>query len=435
MKKLKDKNNMPALLTGIFITLMLTVFLLWFDKNGYTAITEAKLPVFFILCGAYIVCMALIIAVTGAFPKLTATEWLMLGYLLVSILSAVFSPHSDKAWLGATRHEGAVTIAVYVLVFLLVSRYGKAEKWLLWPLGIATGLMCILCIVQLYGHNPFGLYPEGMDYFGAGRQYSGKYLGTIGNADLLAAYFCVAIPLMWVSFLRFGGKTRYALLLPLLLSLFVLFKMDVTAGILGVFGGGVLSIPVVFPCEKSKRKVLAWILLAVIVFWLAFIFIIDIGSGTLHELHEVMHGNVSDKFGTSRVYIWKNVLRLIPDRLALGAGPDTMSLADIEPFTRYDAALNKTFVARIDTAHNEYLNVLYHQGIFALALYLAALITAAVKWIKNSEKNTACAILGAAVLCYCIQAFFGISMFISSPYFWISFGLLESSYNKKSEVL
>ena len=425
---------MPAVFTGIFITLMLTVFLLWFDKSGYTAITEAKLPVFFILCGAYIVGMAVLIVVSGDYRKLSAVQWLIVGYLLVSILSAVCSPHSDKAWIGATRYEGAITIAVYCLVFLLVSQYGKAEKWMLLPLGIATGAMCILCIVQLYGGNPFGLYPEGMNYFGAGRLYSGKYLGTIGNADLLAAFFCVAIPLMWVSFLRLDGKTRYALLLPLLLSLFVLFKMDVTAGILGVFGGGVLSLPVVFPSGKSKRKVLAWLLLALIIFSLAFLFLADIGNGTLHELHEMMHGNVSDKFGTSRVYIWKNVLRLVPDRLFLGAGPDTMSFADIEPFTRYDAGLNKTFVARIDTAHNEYLNVLYHQGIFALALYLAALITAAVKWIENSEKNTACAILGAAVLCYCMQAFFGISMFLSSPYFWICFGLLESSYNKKSEA-
>lgn len=430
MKKFIIKNNMPALFTGIFITLMLTVFLLWFDASGYTAITEAKLPVFFIICGAYIVGMLFMIAVSGAWPKkLCAEQWLVMAYLLLSVLSALCSPNREETWIGATRYEGVITIVVYCIVFFLVSCYGKAEKWLLWPLGIGITVLCVVSILELYGHNPFNLYPEGMNYFGAGKLYSGKYLGTIGNADLLVAFFCIAVPTMWVSFLRLDGKRRYAILLPLFLSLFVLLKMNVAAGLLGVFGGGLVSIPVVFPCKARRRKALAWMLLALIVLGLVFIFFADIGSGTLHELHALLHGDVSDKFGTSRVYIWRNVLRLVPERLWLGAGPDTLSLADIEPFTRYEPSLNKTFVARIDTAHNEYLNVLYHQGVFALLAYLAALIFAAVRWIKQSEKNTACAVMGAAVLGYCIQAFFGISMFITAPFFWISFGLLVGTYN------
>lgn len=435
MRNFIIKNNMPAKFTGIFITLMLTVFLLWFDQSGYTAITEAKLPVFFILCGVYIIGMLIMLAVSGLWPKkLSATQWLIIAYLLITVLSALCSPNRESTWIGETRYEGVITIAVYCAVFLLVSSCGKAEKWLLWPLGIGLILLCTVCIFQLYGKNPFGLYPKTTNYFGAGKAYSGKYLGTVGNADFLASFFCLAIPIMWVSFLRLEGKKRYALLVPLFISLFVLLKMDVAAGILGVFGGGLLLIPVVFLCPKKRRKILAWIILAIFILGLLFVFLVDMGNGTLHELNSILHGNISEKFATSRIYIWKNVLRLVPDRLLLGAGPDTMSLADIEPFTRYEPTLNKTFVARIDTAHNEYLNVLYHQGLFALIAYLAALIIAAVRWIRFSEKNTACAVTGAAVLCYCVQAFFGISVFITAPFFWICLGLLESSYNKKAEA-
>lgn len=435
MRNYITKNNMPAKFTGIFIALMLTVFLLWFDSSGYSAITEAKLPVFFTLCGVYMAGMLIMIAVSGNFPKkLSITQWLIIAYLIITVISALCSPNREKTWIGETRYEGVITIAVYCATFLLISIYGKAEKWLLWPLGIGVILLCAVSIPQLYGENPFSLYPNGMNYFGAGKVYSGKYLGTVGNADLLASFFCVVIPIMWVSFLRFDGKKRYLLLLPLFLALFVLIKMDVAAGLLGVFGGGALSIPAVFPCSKKRRKMLAWILLAVILLGLLFVFIFDIGEGTLHEINSILHGKVSDKFATSRIYIWKNVLRLVPDRLLLGAGADTLSLADIEPFTRYEPTLNKTFVARIDTAHNEYLNVLYHQGLFALLAYLGALVFAAARWVKESENNTACAVTGAAVLCYCVQAFFGISMFITAPFFWICLGLLESTYNEKSEA-
>lgn len=422
---------MPAVITGIFITMMLTLYLLWFDGSGYTAITDAKLPVFFILCGAYIVGMLIAVVSSRAFPKrLCAEQWLIIAYLLLTVLSALLSPNRSKTWIGATRYEGVITIAVYCAVFLLVSLYGKAEKWMLVPLGIGVTALCIVCIFQLYGLNPFSLYPDGMDFFGAGKDYSGKYLGTIGNADLLSAFLCIAVPVMWLSLLRLDGKMRFALLLPLLLSLFVLIKMDVSAGILGVFGGAVLSLPVVLPCKAKQRKILAWLLLALFILGLLLVFFADIGTGTLHEMHAILRGEASDEFGTSRVYIWRNVLKLIPRRLWLGAGADTLSLEDIEPFTRYEPELNKTFVARIDTAHNEYLNLLYHQGLLTLIVYLAALIIAAVRWIRRSENNAACAVTGCAVLCYCIQAFFGISMFITAPYFWICFGLLVSAYNE-----
>lgn len=428
---------MPAFITGIYIALMLTVFLLWFDGNGYRAITAAKLPVFYVLSGAYIVGMLALVIVEKRFPKLkalSAVQWLIIAYLLITLLSALFSPNSAKTWIGATRYEGALTISIYCLTFMLISLYGRAEKWLLWPLGTGVTALCIVCIIQLLGYNPFSLYPKGLDFYGAGKSYIGQYLGTVGNTGLLAAYFCVVIPIMWVSILRLEGKKRFLLLLPLGLSLLVLVKMNVMAGIVGIVFGGALSLPQVVR-DKKKRRIIAWLLLAAVICVIAFLYIADIDADMLHEAHEMLHGNISDSFGSSRIYIWKNVLSLVPDRLLLGAGPDTLALADIKPFTRYDADMDKLFTAHIDTAHNEYLNVLYHQGVFALVAYLGALIVSLLKWIKQSEKNTAVAIMGAAVLCYCVQAFFGISMFITAPYLWISLGLLESSYNKKPKLI
>ena len=431
------KNNMPAFITGIYIALMLTLFLLWFDGNGYRAITAAKLPVFYILSGAYIVAVLVAASIRKCLPKLkdlSAVQWLIIAYLLLTLLSAMCSPKQSKTWIGATRYEGAITISIYCLSFLLISLYGRAEKWLLWPLGAGVTALCIVCIIQLFGYNPFKLYPKGLNFYGAGKRYIGQYLGTVGNTGLLAAFFSIVIPVMWVSILRLRGKKRFALLLPLVLSLLVLVKMNVAAGIAGVVFGGALSLPLVVR-GKKKRRIIALLLLAALVCVLAFLYLFDIGAGTLHEAHEILHGNISDSFGSSRIYIWKNVLSLVPDRLLLGAGPDTLALADIKPFTRYDADMGKVFTAHIDTAHNEYLNVLYHQGIFALAAYLGALIVSLIRLIKQSEKNTAAAIMGTAVLCYCIQAFFGISMFITAPYFWISLGLLESSYNKKPKLI
>ena len=104
-----------------------------------------------------------------------------------------------------------------------------------------------------------------------------------------------------------------------------------------------------------------------------------------------------------------------------------MLYGGLEAFTRYDEALGGTIVAQIDVAHNEYLNILYHQGIFALAAYLGALAAAAKKWLRDSGRNALVAVLGTMLLCYGIQAFFSFSMVMTAPYFYLTLALFDKS--------
>lgn len=439
---MKQKNSAYrafTMLSNIFIALMLTVFLFWFDSTGYASITEAKLPIFRALCGGYVILSVILIPsclVTGLMKtadlkryikESTWTQRMVLVFMLLTVLSSLLSPYRSETWQGVSRYEGTITICIYCLCFVFLSSFGRVQKWMAYLLGASLSVFSVICIIQLYGGNPFGLFPEGLNYFGAGVDYTGSYIGTIGNTDLAAAFLCIAITILWVAAVRMKGKLRMVLVIPIALSLFVLAKMSVMAGILGVFGGAVLSLPVVLPVSDKAKKVIAIVIALTIIIGLVFLFIIDIDIGMLHEAHELLHGRVDETFGSGRIYIWKSVLERIPDNLLFGTGPDTMNYAGIEAFSRYDEIKNVEIVAEIDTAHNEYLNVLYHQGIFALLAYLTALVIAAKAWISRGGRKTESAALGAAVLCYCIQAFFGISMFLTAPFFWISLGLLDSS--------
>lgn len=251
-------------------------------------------------------------------------------------------------------------------------------------------------------------------------------MGTIGNVDLVAAYFCLVIPLLWVALLRQQGWRRWLLLIPLAAALTVLLCMSVLAGLVGVFGGGILALSVVLPAEARTRRHLALTLLAAAGLALILLWTWDVGDGLLHEMHQLLHGRADGSFGSGRLYIWKEVLKRVPGQLGFGTGPDTMLLAQIEPFTRYDENLGALIVGQIDVAHNEYLNLLYHQGIFALVAYLAALIWLAGQWIRRSRTDAAVAMLGAAALCYGVQAFFGFSMCMTAPFFWLTLALLTS---------
>ena len=111
-----------------------------------------------------------------------------------------------------------------------------------------------------------------------------------------------------------------------------------------------------------------------------------------------------------------------------------MILEGFEPFSRYYPELGKTLTSSIDNAHNEYLNILYHQGIFATASYIGAAAMVVINFFKNASKNKGTLIFGGAIIGYLVSAFFGISTSYVTSFFWLCLGIFEYYFNKKEEL-
>lgn len=433
----KAASTIFSRITDAYLILMATIYLLYIGGSGFAGITGEKYHLFLLLCGGYAAIMLLLLAenaiVSAKHIQLRATlkntgltQRLIAVYLLLTWVSTLISPYFPQTIVGVSRYEGALTITIYCLCFFLVCAYGRISKPLIAAFAAAVTLFDLLCIVQLYGGNPFTLYPVGYCYADAGTAYSGAYLGTIGNVDLVAAFFCLAIPTFWAVILRSRDWQRWLLSVPLALSLFVLVKMNVLAGFVGILAGAAVSAVVIVPMSARARRAAAWSLAGFFALALAVLYCVDFG-GVFHELHSIMHGEISTTFGSGRIHIWEQVLSAVPEHFLFGTGPDTMLYGGLEAFTRYDESLGGTIIGRIDVAHNEYLNILYHQGIFALAAYLGALAAAAKKWLRDSGRNALVAVLGTMLLCYSIQAFFGFSMIMTAPYFYLTLALFDKS--------
>ena len=169
--KARTDHHLFGGVTDVYLALMLSVFLLWPGTDGYTKITAAKYRLFLILTIGYCATNALLYLEllvmrqirTVPFRELLRAvrpaEWLMLGYVLCSLLSSLLSPWRKDTWIGLFRREGFLTLALYGVIFLLLGRLARPKKWLLDVFGAAMSLCCLLSLWQLAGGNPLGLYP------------------------------------------------------------------------------------------------------------------------------------------------------------------------------------------------------------------------------------------------------------------------------------
>lgn len=445
MKKHQKNRTLYQKITQGYLYSMLTVFLLFCGAQGYQHIVETKFRMFCVLCGGYVAIMAVLgieeilignITLSPARYLMKKSSWTQrfcIFYVGVTWISAIFSPYFPATIIGGSRYEGALTITLYGLTFLLLSIFGHCAKGLLCVSSISVGLVSLLSIIQMHGKNPFSLYPVGYTYLDAGKSYSGAYLGTLGNIDLMAAFLCLVVPILWISLFRLKTRRRLLLMIPLTLALFVLIKMRVQAGLLGVFLGGIFSLPIILPDSKKRRIRAAFIIGIGFVTFLIVIFAFDSKLELWHEIHLLFHGKVELSFGSGRLHIWREVLQKIPNHPILGNGPDTMIYAQLQPFQRYDPAGQVLHVAQIDVAHNEYLNVLYHQGVTGIVSFLLLVLASLKSWFKFGNEDAVIAILGGGIFCYCIQAFFSFSMCITAPFFWLEMGLLEGRTKRIKE--
>lgn len=294
-------------LTDIYICLMLAAFPLWTGFEGYTGITRAKFLFFAALTGLWLAALALCaLKYRSRLRRPRGFALCVLAFMAAACLSAAFSGNFHHALLGGNRYDGLVTLLLYGCIALGVSRWGQRLGLYVNLIALAAGLCALVCFLQLLRVNVLGLFPEGLDFYDAGTRYSGEFLGTIGNTNLLAGWFCLVIPLLTLSALRAKGVRRWLLLLPAAGCLALLIVIDAQSGLAGCLGCLLIVSPyyVNYAGRRKAALALGVAILALCIASFASVYLWPPEGGTLWELSEILHGRAQDGFGSSRVAIW-----------------------------------------------------------------------------------------------------------------------------------
>lgn len=441
--------TLPQKLTELYLSALFLLLPLYVH-NAYFDITEAKVGCFALLSAVYVLLMPFAELKSGDSPELKLPAWSFLLYAALGIAASLLFMGRSSLLSPSSRYQGVLVLGLYALSFLFVSRHGFFGLWAQTAALSAFTLVSLYALLQSFGLDPLGLW-EGIRAADRGR-----YLSTVGNVNFLGAYLSLLLPLC----AGFYCRTRNSLLLlPLALgSCALLCGSD--SGILGA-GGGLLLLYGLTAGEESSHRAcgaaLGLLGLSISLYGLSlsrFGLLSLSGAGRLLYyispllsalgallwrrgkalrrpwlLPALVCGGgaaalllcnlfpalvpaslrddlvFSERWGSDRGRIWLHCLELYrsftPLNKLMGGGSGCLAL--------YDRSHRLFPDAVVDSAHNEYLQILLTGGLLGLAAYLSTLISALREGAKKQPA------LAAAVFGCALQAAVNIAQCATTP--------------------
>ena len=134
------------------------------------------------------------------FVEIPDSDWLVIAYFVVTIVSFLCSENKEEAFWGAKGwYIGFVTQMIYLMSYFYISRFLKGEKALILLFAISTSVSFGLGIL-----NRFSVYPLTLE--GA----NPSFIATLGNINWFCGYwsifFSMAVGLFYCAMIRQSNR-------------------------------------------------------------------------------------------------------------------------------------------------------------------------------------------------------------------------------------
>ena len=344
---------------------------------------------------------------------------------IISVITTIYSKYKNVSMWGQTsRYEGLLMLLNYYFIYLL-STFVKDNnrKKLIYLILFLGVVQVVFGVLQQYKIMP--IVSDGTNYSG----------GLVGNSNFFGTQNVIWLSLSLGLFIFGTNWFNEVLIFIFGAGLSLSGAMSGFVGLIAVL----ISIIIILILKRKYINIkLCVVKFIITIFLIAGSFLVvnnvtdtsffnDIKSLFAQSTDIVVNNNFDDSYGTNRLYIWKSTIPKIKDNLFLGVGIDSFKYAFNPPLLLPSGIVTK--------AHNEYLQILITEGIFALITYLLLIVITIIQNIKRSENTDYNYVNYAIVLSvvgYLVQAFFNISVIRVAPLFYLLLGLC---YNRcKKEV-
>lgn len=405
-------------LTSSFLITIICIVPLIITPSQLDYYYHPKIYVIYLLCFTF-ASLYFIFLMNKDYPYSSIDKYVVI-YLVLIMLSTLFSVDIDQSLKGRLlREEGAFALCCYLFVFQLSSKfYNFSTRHV--NLFLFSALLIALYAISQY----FGFDPVPIDTFrGSWENYA---YSTIGNPNFLGSYLTIVLPIS-IFYYVYSRKFSY-LLLSSIFFLCLLCSRTRSAWV----GFLISFILLVYLIYKNKIN-FKYMLPIITAFSLIFLSLNLVYNNETQKRASTIVTDAKlvltksperDRAGSTRYYIWRNALKLIPERPLLGYGPDTFDIAFMGKFKDDTQKYFGDLI--VDKAHNEYIQIAVTTGLPSLIFYLLIPLTILYRAIKGINKNILIIPLLCSISGYLIQGFFNISVVSVAPVYYIVLGILNS---------
>lgn len=371
---------------------------------------------------------------------------LLICFLIWSFISCILAENKKLSFLGTNyMYEGYITYIFYSGFFingLIVSKNKEYIKKILYCLIISSFLLCLLTFLN---NSLTSMFIENSN------SYANKlYASIFSNENHFAYYLTISIICSLIMFILNKHKiSRFLFFISYVLISYILIKNNTFGSYLSILI--TLILLVVYSLIVKKNRITITLSLFTFLVLSCFssnvvnnfkritneVFKISTNMDNLYGeqidvendgYDELINGKNNEEVtpptqplicaGNSRLDLWLKGIELIKNKPLFGYGFENLG----KPYS--------TIVVchATDRPHNTYIQIAANTGIPGLMFYIGFLIIIFVNLIKNYKKiDEIILLLSFAVLSYLISAFFGNSMYYTSPYYIFLLGIISSS--------
>lgn len=420
-------GNLFLLIYVILNVLFINIGSCLYRYNFFTLEECSKcLIILFVLNGIYIVSKFIYSKIKYKKIKFYFIDIILISIVFFSFISVIFAIDKRMAIYGAVgRYEGLFSILYYLSLFYLSTyvkpRYKKFVVGSILLGGIVESIYLMLQLSEFTSIFNIKIVRAYFNYI---------YLspsGFISNPNFFGTYMIICLSYAIGLFM----DNKYKIMgIDIVIIIIIFMAGLLMCNTLSALVGLIVVLLYLFIYAIKVKKIFKYIILIVILFLTTFTIhkldkttLVKDLMRTAHETKEIASGNVDDSYGSARMFIWKNTIRIIPKHFIHGAGIDNFRKA-------FDggALINNNIL--YDKAHNELLQILITEGIFAFISYLLLYGNITFNGVKNSFINKKVYLI-LPIIGYLVQAFFNISVIEVAPLFFVSLGLCVDRENGK----